>query len=114
MILEEAAGVSGLHSRRHEAELRLRAAETNLSRLEDVARELEATLGRLKREARQAERYKKISAEIRSLQGRRPLRPLERGPHRRRAASRRGRRRHPGCAGDRPGRSRRHHPRRPG
>ncbi len=69
MILEEAAGVSGLHSRRHEAELRLRAAETNLGRLEDVARELETTLGRLKREARQAERYKKISAEIRSLQG---------------------------------------------
>ena len=69
MILEEAAGVSGLHSRRHEAELRLRAAETNLGRLDDVARELENTLGRLKREARQAERYKKISAEIRSLQG---------------------------------------------
>ena len=69
MILEEAAGVSGLHSRRHEAELRLRAAEANLGRLEDVARELEATLGRLKREARQAERYKKLSAEIRSLQG---------------------------------------------
>ena len=69
MILEEAAGVSGLHSRRHEAELRLRAAEANLARLEDVARELEATLGRLKREARQAERYKKLSAEIRALQG---------------------------------------------
>jgi chromosome segregation protein len=69
MILEEAAGVSGLHSRRHEAELRLRAAEVNLARLEDVARELESTLGRLKREARQAERYKKLSAEIRSLQG---------------------------------------------
>ena len=69
MILEEAAGVSGLHSRRHEAELRLRAAEANLDRLEDVARELEATLGRLKREARQAERYKKLSAEIRALQG---------------------------------------------
>ena len=69
MILEEAAGVSGLHSRRHEAELRLRAAEANLARLEDVARELESTLGRLKREARQAERYKKLSAEIRSLQG---------------------------------------------
>ncbi|MBS0362924.1 MAG: chromosome segregation protein SMC [Proteobacteria bacterium] len=69
MILEEAAGVSGLHSRRHEAELRLRAAEANLARLEDVARELETTLGRLKREARQAERYKKLSAEIRSLQG---------------------------------------------
>ena len=69
LLLEEAAGVSGLHSRRHEAELRLRAAEANLTRLEDVARELEANLGRLKREARQAERYKKLSAEIRALQG---------------------------------------------
>jgi chromosome segregation protein len=69
LILEEAAGVAGLHSRRHEAELRLRAAEANLARLEDVARELETTLGRLKREARQAERYKKLSAEIRALQG---------------------------------------------
>ena len=69
LILEEAAGVSGLHSRRHEAELRLRAAETNLSRLDDVANELESALNRLRREARQAERYKKLSAEIRSLQG---------------------------------------------
>ncbi len=69
MILEEAAGVSGLHTRRHEAELRLRAAETNLSRLEDVAGELDSNLGRLKREARQAERYRKLSAEIRALQG---------------------------------------------
>jgi chromosome segregation protein len=67
-ILEEAGGVAGLHTRRHEAELRLRAAETNLNRLEDIARELDQTLGRLKREARQAERYKKISAEIRALQ----------------------------------------------
>jgi chromosome segregation protein len=69
MILEEAAGVSGLHSRRHEAELRLRAAEANLTRLDDVTKELESALGRLKREARQAERYKKLSAEIRALQG---------------------------------------------
>jgi chromosome segregation protein len=69
LILEEAAGVSGLHSRRHEAELRLRAAEANLARLDDVAQELEANLGRLKREARAAERYKKLSAEIRALQG---------------------------------------------
>lgn len=68
-ILEEAAGVSGLHTRRHEAELRLRAAEANLSRLEDVARELETALGRLRREARQAERYKRLSAEIRAVQG---------------------------------------------
>ena len=68
MILEEAAGVSGLHSRRHEAELRLRAAETNMTRLDDVLTELETALGRLKREARQAERYKKLAAEIRALQ----------------------------------------------
>jgi chromosome segregation protein len=67
-ILEEAGGVAGLHTRRHEAELRLRAAETNLERLDDISRELETTLARLKREARQAEKYKKISAEIRALQ----------------------------------------------
>src|SRR5687768_9426196 len=68
MILEEAAGVSGLHSRRHEAELRLRAAEANMARIDDLVRELESAAGRLKRDARQAERYKKISAEIRTLQ----------------------------------------------
>ncbi|RZJ16960.1 MAG: chromosome segregation protein SMC [Brevundimonas sp.] len=67
-ILEEAGGVAGLHTRRHEAELRLRAAETNLERLDDIGRELESSLNRLKREARQAEKYKKISAEIRALQ----------------------------------------------
>ena len=69
LILEEAAGVSGLHSRRHEAELRLRAAEANLARLDDVAQELEGGLARLRREARQAERYRRLSAEIRTLQG---------------------------------------------
>ena len=69
LILEEAAGVSGLHGRRHEAELRLRAAEANMARLSDVAAELETTLARLKREARQAEKFKRLSAEIRSLQG---------------------------------------------
>ncbi|HEX2560814.1 chromosome segregation protein SMC [Phenylobacterium sp.] len=69
LILEEAAGVSGLHSRRHEAELRLKAAEANLNRLQDVLGELESSLSKLRREARQAERYKKISAEIRALQG---------------------------------------------
>ncbi|WP_269714494.1 chromosome segregation protein SMC [Caulobacter sp. NIBR2454] len=68
-ILEEAGGVSGLHTRRHEAELRLRAAETNLDRLDDVARELETNLNRLRREARQAEKYKRLSAEIRAVQG---------------------------------------------
>jgi chromosome segregation protein len=69
LILEEAAGVSGLHSRRHEAELKVRAAEVNLERLDDLAKELDASLGRLKREARQAERYKKLAAQIRALQG---------------------------------------------
>jgi chromosome segregation protein len=68
-ILEEAAGISGLHSRRHEVELRVRAAETNLTRLDDVMGEVEANLGRLRREARYAERYRRYGAEIRSLQG---------------------------------------------
>ncbi len=68
-ILEEAAGVSGLHTRRHEADLRLRAAEANLARLDDVNAELETAFNRLRREARQAEKYKRLSAEIRALQG---------------------------------------------
>ena len=68
LILEEAAGVAGLHTRRHEAELRLRAAEVNLTRLDDLIGELDSAAARLRRESRQAEAYKKISAEIRTLQ----------------------------------------------
>ena len=64
-ILEEAAGISGLHQRRHEAELRLKAAETNLSRLDDVIKELETQLASLKRQARQASRYRNLSGHIR-------------------------------------------------
>lgn len=64
-ILEDAAGIAGLHTRRHEAELRLRAAETNLSRLNDVLGQLHSQAESLKRQARQARRYKEISAEIR-------------------------------------------------
>ncbi len=67
-ILEEAAGISGLHQRRHEAELRLRAAETNLSRLEDVIREVEGQLASLKRQARQASRYRNLSGHIRKAE----------------------------------------------
>src|SRR3569833_3104 len=67
-ILEEAAGISGLHQRRHEAELRLRAAEANLSRLEDVIREVEGQLQSLKRQARQAARYRKLSGHIRKAE----------------------------------------------
>jgi chromosome segregation protein len=69
-ILEEAAGISGLHGRRHEAELRVRAAEVNMGRLDDLIAELGAGLARLRREARAAERYKALSARIRVLRGR--------------------------------------------
>ncbi|MBL8589872.1 MAG: chromosome segregation protein SMC, partial [Methylobacteriaceae bacterium] len=64
-ILEEAAGVAGLHSRRHEAELRLKAAEDNLVRLEDVLKQIETQADNLKRQARQATRYKSLAADIR-------------------------------------------------
>ena len=61
MLLEEAAGITGLHSRRHEAELRLRGAETNLSRLDDILVTLESQLQSLKKQSRQATRYRNIS-----------------------------------------------------
>ncbi|MCI5073650.1 chromosome segregation protein SMC [Oricola sp.] len=67
-LLEEAAGISGLHSRRHDAELRLRAAETNLERLEDVVGELESQIESLKRQARQANRFKGLSRDIREAE----------------------------------------------
>ncbi|MGQ2903369.1 MAG: chromosome segregation protein SMC [Neoaquamicrobium sediminum] len=67
-LLEEAAGISGLHTRRHEAELRLRAAEQNLERLDDVVGELESQIESLKRQARQASRFKNLSAEIRKAE----------------------------------------------
>jgi len=64
-LLEEAAGISGLHSRRHEAELRLKGAETNLERLEDVTSQLESQIESLKRQSRQANRFKLLSSDIR-------------------------------------------------
>ncbi len=64
-ILEEAAGVAGLHSRRHEAELRLKGAEENLTRLEDVMKQVDVQIESLKRQARQAARYKSLAADIR-------------------------------------------------
>jgi chromosome segregation protein len=67
-ILEEAAGISGLHARKHEAETRLRAAETNLQRLEDVIGQIATQMDSLKRQARQTVRYKNVSAEIRRRQ----------------------------------------------
>ena len=67
-LLEEAAGITGLHSRRHEAELRLRGAETNLERLEDVIATIETQLQGLKRQARQATRYRNLSDQIREAE----------------------------------------------
>jgi chromosome segregation protein len=67
-ILEEAAGITGLHVRRHEAELKLRGAETNLSRIDDVIGQLDSQLQGLKRQARQAIRYKELAGAIRRLE----------------------------------------------
>ncbi len=64
-ILEDAAGIAGLHTRRHEAELRLKAAEANMARLTDVLGQMASQAESLKRQARQARRYKDISTEIR-------------------------------------------------
>src|SRR6185503_1226185 len=64
-ILEDAAGIAGLHSRRHEAELRLNATEANLARLNDVLGQLNSQVESLKRQARAARRYKEISGDIR-------------------------------------------------
>ena len=65
LILEEAAGVSGLHSRRHEAELRLKGADDNLIRVEDVLKQIDAQVDSLKRQARQANRYRDLAGAIR-------------------------------------------------
>lgn len=67
-LLEEAAGISGLHSRRHEAELRLRGAETNLERLDDIMVTLEAQILSLRKQARQATRYRNLNDHIRKAE----------------------------------------------
>ncbi|HEX2113025.1 MAG TPA: chromosome segregation protein SMC [Alphaproteobacteria bacterium] len=64
-LLEEAAGITGLHSRRHEAELKLKAAEANLARLDDVLRTLDTQYQGLKKQAKQAARYRNMSDLIR-------------------------------------------------
>ncbi len=68
-ILEEAAGISGLYQRRHEAELKLRGAETNLTRVDDVIEQLASQLGQLARQARQAARYREIGEKLRKAEG---------------------------------------------
>ncbi len=68
VVLEEAAGITGLHARRHEAELKLKAAEANLARAEDLRGQLDVQLEGLKRQARQANRYRTISSTIRQAE----------------------------------------------
>lgn len=67
-ILEESAGISGLYARRHEAELRLRGADRNLERIDDILGNIETQLNSLKRQARQASRYRNLGAQIRQLE----------------------------------------------
>ena len=68
-ILEEAAGISGLYQRRHEAELKLQATEQNLLRVDDVVEQLAQQLQQLARQARQAARYREIGEELRRAEG---------------------------------------------
>jgi chromosome segregation protein len=67
-VLEDAAGVAGLHARRHEAELRLKAAETNLTRVEDVIGQLSGQMEGLKKQARQAIRYREVAQKVRKAE----------------------------------------------
>ena len=67
-ILEEAAGISGLHVRRHESELRLNSAENNLKRADELKRQQEKQLENLKKQAQEASKYKLISEEIKKIE----------------------------------------------
>ncbi len=70
MLLEEAAGIAGLHVRRKEAEQKLRATETNLARLADILADMDARAGALRRQARAAERYTRLTDAIRIAEAR--------------------------------------------
>ena len=67
-VLEEAAGISGLHVRRHEAELRLNAAENNLKRADELRRQQERQLANLQKQAEEATKYRLISEEIKKIE----------------------------------------------
>ena len=67
-ILEDAAGIAGLHSRRHEADLKLRAAEANLTRLDEILAEIDSQAQNLKKQARQAERYRGLAQTLRETE----------------------------------------------
>lgn len=68
VILEEAAGIGGLYSRRHEAELRMRAATQNLERVEDILKTTETQMNNLRRQSKQAEKYRQLSSDIRKTE----------------------------------------------
>ena len=68
-VLEEAAGISGLYARRHEAELKLKGADANLSRVDDVVEQMGNQLSQLARQAKQAARYKELGASLRLAEG---------------------------------------------
>ena len=70
LLLDEAAGTAGLHARRHEAELKLKGAEDNLLRVDDVVATMTQQLDGLKRQARQAQRYRRLSEQIRRTEAR--------------------------------------------
>jgi chromosome segregation protein len=70
LLLEEAAGISGLHARRKDAEQKLRATEANLTRLGEILGEQEQRAAQLRRQTRAAERYRKITADIRAVEAR--------------------------------------------
>ena len=67
-ILEEAAGISGIHARRHEAETRLNAAENNLKRADELKKQQQKQLDNLKKQAEEATKYKEISKEIKKIE----------------------------------------------
>src|SRR5690606_746730 len=69
-MLEEAAGISGLHARRKDAEQKLRATEANLARHDEVLADMEPRAAALKRQARAAERYRRLSEDIRLAEAR--------------------------------------------
>ena len=68
MLLEEAAGISGLHARRKDAEQKLRATEANLVRLGEILGDQEQRAAQLRRQARAAERYRKLTDQIRGVE----------------------------------------------
>src|SRR3546814_19318705 len=70
MMLEEAAGIAGLHVRRKDAEQKLRAAEANLTRLDELLGDMEHRAAALKRQAKAAERYRRLNDQIRVAEAR--------------------------------------------